>query len=155
MTSASFRCAIMLCLLFTGNTYGQFCRLPLEKVDTAFSTYLEQCGKDNDPLLSQSESRYLNVLFFARRHKYNFNNKTLAFVTGSRRKTISGKQAYFTAKQQNFQNIGLNNTRFFIFNENEKQQSGGYDAVIFYSSKLLVTKKGLLKLLHKQVPAIH
>lgn len=148
---------IILFLLFTGSiTYGQVFGIPIERIDTTVFIYLENCGNDNDPILNNAESSYLNAVMYRHpKRPYDFSHKRIAFVTGSSGKSISDKQAYFNTEKRRLQdqyNTSLNGGQLVIFNELEKQQSGGYDAVIVYWSKLLATKKGLIKLLSKQAP---
>lgn len=147
--------SIILFLLFTGSiTYGQVFGIPIEKIDTTIFNYLDVCGKDNEPDLNSAESSYLNAIMYRHpKRPYDFSHKRVAFVTGTSGKTISGKQAYFDLEKKRLQdrdNTSLNGGQLVIFNELEKQQSGGYDAAIVYWSKLLATKKGLIKLLSKQ-----
>ncbi|MBL7704027.1 MAG: hypothetical protein JNM21_00640 [Taibaiella sp.] len=144
-------------LLFTGSiTYEQVFGIPIEKIDTAVFIYLEDCGNDDAPTLNNAESSYLNaVMYRYPKRPFDFSHKSIAFVTGSSGKTISGKQAYFNTEKKRLRdrdNRSLNGGQLVVFNELEKQQSGGYDAVIVYWSKLLATKKGLIKLLNKQAP---
>lgn len=148
---------LILFLLFTGSTtYGQVFGIPIEKIDKTIFKYLDECGKDNEPDLNSAESNYLNAIMYRHaKRPYDFSHKRIAFVTGTSGKTISGKQAYFDLEKKRLQdrdNTSLNGGQLVIFNELEKQQSGGNDAVIVYWSKLLATKKGLIKLLSKQVP---
>ncbi len=151
-----FRWTVIIFLLFTGNAYGQVSGVPIAKIDTEVFSHLEHCGSDSDPVLNQSESAYLNAVLSHPKRPYDFSNKTIAFVTGSSGKTISSKQDYFDTEKKrlcNNYNTSLNGGQLVIFNELEKQQSGGYDAAIVYWSKLLATKKGLIKLLNKPVAA--
>lgn len=148
---------IILFLLFTGSiTYGQVFGIPIERIDTTIFIYLENCGNDDDPALNNAESSYLNAVMYRHpKRPYDFSHKRIAFVTGTSGKTFSGKQAYFDLEKKRLRdrnNTSLNGGQLVIFDELEKQQSGGYDAAIVYWSKLLATKKGLIKLLGKQAP---
>lgn len=151
MQSSSCKWAIILFLLFAGNAYGQYSGIPIDKIDTAIFTYFENCGKDNEPALNNAESSYLNAVFADLKRPYDFSHKKIAFVTGSSGKTISSKQAYFNSEKERVgKHDSLNGGQLLVFNETEQKQSGGYDAVIVFWSKVPPTKKGLIKLLNKQ-----
>lgn len=151
MKSSFFKWVIILFLLFTGNTYGQYRALSIKKIDQKVFKYLDNCGKDNDPTLNNAESSYLNVVLIDLKRPYDFSNKKVAFVTGSSGKTISTKQTYFnTEKRKVGTHTSLNGGQLFIFNEDEQNQSGGYDAAIVFGAKVPPLKKGVIRRLKKQ-----
>ena len=59
---------------------------------------MEQTDKvetDDNLLLNEIESTYLNRIFEATRKDFDFTNKKVAFLTGSLGKTMSSKEHYF------------------------------------------------------------
>lgn len=151
MKSSSFRWIIILSLLFTGNAYGQYRALSIEKIDQTVFKHLDNCGKDNEPALNNAESSYLNAVLADPKRPYDFTHKKVAFVTGSSGKTISSKQGYFSSEKRKVgARTSLNGGELFIFNETEQKQSGGYDAAIVFGAKVPPIKKGLIRRLNKQ-----
>lgn len=151
MKSSSFKWIIILLLLFTGNAYAQYGALSIEKIDQTVFKHLDDCGKDNEPALNNAESSYLNAVFADLKRPYDFSQKKVVFFTGSSGKTISSKQVYFSSEKRKVgAHTSLNGGQLLIFNETEQKQSGGYDAVIVFWSKVPPTKKRLIKLLNKQ-----
>ena len=70
----------------------------------------------------------------------------MAFFTGSLGKTKSDKKMYFAGEKSNFRlNNSPNVGTLYIFNAEQKEQSGGYDAAIIYWSKRLVPINEVVK----------
>lgn len=112
---------------------------------------IDSLGQDANPKLTAFESDYLNQIFARKRDSFNFTNKTIGFVTGSNGRTHSNKKRYFDLERDRIaRGYSLNGGTLIIFNESEKKQSGGYDAVILYWSKVLPTRKSLIKTLKKE-----
>jgi hypothetical protein len=103
---------------------------------------LEQLGKmgiDNCSLLNTYESAYFNVIFEKSRKDFDFTGKKIGFITGSNGKTKSNKTNYFRLERDRFnRNTTTNGGTLYIFDAEQKEKSGGYDAAIVYWSKVLV-----------------
>ena len=133
--------------LLTFVSFGQT-SVDIKNIDKETFKNIDSLGRDNNPKLTIFESDYFNQIFSRKRNDFNFANKTIAFVTGSNGKTRSNKQQYFDLERERIaKEYSLNGGALIIFNANEKEQSGGYDAVILYWSKVLPTKKSLFKTL--------
>lgn len=151
MKSSAFKWTILLFLLFTGNTYGQYGALSIKKIDQEVFKHLDNCGTNNEPILNNAESSYLNAVLADPKRPYDFTHKQVAFFTGSSGKTISSKQVYFSSEKQKVgAHTSLNGGQLFIFNEAEQKQSGGYDAAIVFGAKVPPLKKGVIRRLKKQ-----
>ena len=110
---------------------------------------LEQLNKmrmDSSSLLNCYESVYFNVAFEKSRKDFDFTGKKIGFITGSSGKTISNKRNYFDLERDRLShNYSPNGGTLYIFDETQKEESGGYDAAIVYWSKVLVPVKDVVK----------
>jgi hypothetical protein len=95
-----------------------------------FAQNLDSCGIDNNPTLSKDEALALNDYFKDQKGDFDFQNKKIAIIRGSAGSGIGSKQHYFrdirSWKQQNNRIA----SRLIVLNEEEKLQSGGYDALL-------------------------
>ena len=138
---------LVILTILAFKSYGQT-SIDNKNIDKNTFKNLDSLGKNNNPKLTIYESDYFNQIFSKKRKDFNFTNKTIAFVTGSSGKIRSSKQQYFDLDRERMvKGYSLNGGTLIIFNEIEKEQSGGYDAVILYWSKALPTKKSLYKTL--------
>ncbi len=129
--------------------YGQT-SFDIKKTDREIFKNIDSLGQDSNPNLTAFESDYFNQIFSKKRDSFDFTNKTIAFVTGSSGRTHSNKKRYFDLERDRIaRDYSLNGGTLIRFNETEKKQSGGYDAVILYWSKILPTRKSLIKTLKK------
>ena len=91
-----------------------------------------------------------NALYQIDKQEYSLCCKKVAFFTGSLGKTKSDKKMYFAGEKSNFRlNNSPNVGTLYIFNAEQKEQSGGYDAAIIYWSKRLVPINEVVKRLKK------
>ena len=100
---------------------------------------IDEMGIDDNLLLTELEGKYFNALYQIDKQEYSLCCKKVAFFTGSLGKTKSDKKMYFAGEKSNFRlNNSPNVGTLYIFNAEQKEQSGGYDAAIIYWSKRLV-----------------
>ena len=104
---------------------------------------------EDDLLLNKTEGRYLNRIFETTRNDFDFVNKKIGFLTGSSGTKKSSKEFYFDMHDKHFTNPNLpcDNGIIYIFNAEQKVESGGYDAAIVYWSKVVVPIDKVIKLL--------
>ena len=103
-------------------------------------------GIDDNLLLTELEGKYFNALYQIDKQEYSLCCKKVAFFTGSLGKTKSDKKMYFAGEKSNFRlNNSPNVGTLYIFNAEQKEQSGGYDAAIIYWSKRLVPINEVVK----------
>lgn len=108
-------------------------------------------GVDDLPLLNCYESAYFNAIFEKSRKDFDFVGKKVGFITGSNGKTKSSKASYFEWEKDRFKHhYSTNNGTLFIFDATQKEESGGYDAVIVHWSKMLVPAKDMVKILQEK-----
>lgn len=136
--------SIFIMLSLAVNLFGQvrnFNDIPKEVLEQ-----LDKMGVYNSPLLKCYESAYFNVIFKQSRNDFDFTNKKVGFITGSNGKTKSSKKEYFALEKDRFnRNTTTNGGTLYIFNATQKAESGGYDAVIVYWSKVLVPANEAVK----------
>jgi hypothetical protein len=97
---------------------------------------------DNNIKLNKYESDFLNDYLKAQRDTFDFSQKSIVFITGSSGSIIGNKKDYF--EDINKWDKDYNSkiaTSLIIFNDSEKEMSGGYDAILTYWVKLLTDKR--------------
>lgn len=92
--------------------------------------------------LNEKEAEFLNTSFDNTRKDFDFRNKKIGFITGNLGKTKTNKDDYFKSTKS-LENKG----NLLIFTEQEKTESGGFDAVILYWNKVLQKRKRLIRIL--------
>jgi hypothetical protein len=107
---------------------------------------------DDNLLLNETESVFLNRIFETTRKDFDFTNKQIGFFTGSSGKTKSSKEQYFDMHEKHSTNANspCDNGALYIFNAAQKEESGGYDAAVVYWSKFLLPVEKVVKRLKKQ-----
>lgn len=117
--------------------------------------HMDELGKDESPILNETEGTYLNLLLRERRGEFDFIGKKVAFLTGSSGTTKSDKTDYFKLENDKFSTneeglyISNNGENLYIFNATQKEESGGYDAAIVYWSKFILPVEKVIKILKK------
>jgi len=113
---------------------------------------MEQTNIANDYLLlNETEGAYLNRIFETTRKDFDFINKKIGFLTGSSGTKKSSKEYYFDMqeKHSNNKNSPCDNGTLYIFNADQKAESGGYDGAIVYWSKFLIPIEKVVKQLRE------
>jgi hypothetical protein len=111
---------------------------------------LNKMGVEDCLLLNEHESNYFNSIFKNSRKDFDFTGKKIGFITGSSGNTLSNKKEYFHSEKDRFNHgYSPNNGVLYIFNEKQKEESGGYYAAIIYWSKTLVSVESVVKTLKK------
>lgn len=109
----------------------------------------ENCGIDNNPLLTDVEANFMNeyLKIAIQEKRYDFTEKRIAFATGSGGSKLGSKTDYFENvrewKEKHNSKIA---TSLIVLNDNDKLEFG-YDAIVTYWVKVLTPKatKKLLK----------
>lgn len=104
---------------------------------------LQNCGLDNNPILTDEEAAFLNAYFDEEDvDGFDFKGKKVLIVTGSEGSRIETKAEYFRDIKQRLQQTGLPIASLPIpLTQMEKIQSGGYDAVITHWVNEPLTKE--------------
>ena len=102
---------------------------------------LSECGIDNNPKLTQSESEFLNeYMTDYNKQNFDFTNKKVIFVTGNSGNKIGTKSAYFDEIKQRNQTDDKIATWFVKLTEEEQIQSG-YDVIVAYWVKVITERR--------------
>ena len=118
-----------------------FDEIPIELLNN-----LNKMGVNDSSLLNYYESAYFNLIFEKSRKDFDFTDKKIGFITGSSGKTKSSKASYFKLEKDRFNsNYSPNGGTLYIFDEAQKEESGGYDAAITYWSKILIPIEDVVK----------
>ncbi len=115
----------------------------------SFSQNLDELGVDNDPNLTEAESKFLtDYMTYEQRDNFNFKNKKVIFVTGNSGEQLGTKSKYFDYIRDWNKNGNKIATWVVALKENEKIDSGGFDVIVTYWVKMFTEKrkKKILKL---------
>lgn len=110
---------------------------------------LSNCGKDNNSKINNDEARFLNSYLTDTKNVFDFSGKKIAFITGSSGSKVGTKNEYFREVKKRDLNNSKIATSFIILTDDEKLQSGGYDAIITYWVKILIDNKRKKKIVNK------
>ena len=102
----------------------------------------QNCNSNDDEFLSVQESNLLNSLLEQSQEDFNFQGKKIAFITGNKGNKIISKSEYFNTCVNPWLNDGINPQIGLVkLTEEEKKQSGGYDALVFSWVKIFTKKQ--------------
>jgi hypothetical protein len=109
---------------------------------------LAECGIDNNPKLTQTESEFLNdYMTDYNKQNFDFTAKKVIFVTGNSGNKIGTKSDYFDKIKQRNQSEDKIAT-WVVKLTAEEQIESGYDVIITYWVKV-VTEKRKRKILNE------
>lgn len=109
---------------------------------SVFGQSSDGLGKDNNIVLNRDEIEFLNTSLKSSRDTFDFTNKKIAFVTGSSGSKLISKQEYFLNCVKPWTDKGSSPQIFFVrLTLEEKQKSGGYDAIVMSWVKLSTDKQ--------------
>lgn len=132
---------IIFLILSAVNLFGQvrnFNEIPKETLEQ-----LDKMGVDDSPLLNNYESTYFNAIFKDSLKGFDFTGKKVGFIHSGAR---SNKKEYFDLEKDRFNRKNTpNRGTLYIFDETQKEKSGGYDAAIVYRSKVLIPVDKVIK----------
>ncbi len=109
---------------------------------------IDNCGKDDNPLLTMEESTFLQKYFNekARGTAFDFKDKKILFVTGSNGGLIIPKSEYFKNIKERLEK---DNSAISTFSEeltDKEKEEFGYDAVITMWVKTYAKRRIIKKL---------
>jgi hypothetical protein len=120
-----------------------FANIPKEILEN-----IDKMGIDDNLLLNKYESDYFNVKFQNGRKDFNFTEKKIGFLAGGDGSILSSKRIYFDNEKNNFsRGYDPNYGTLYIFDNNQKEELGGSDAVIVYQSGMIISIKDVMKIL--------
>jgi hypothetical protein len=99
---------------------------------------LDKMGVDSSSILNEYEGRYFNVIFKIDPQDFNFVGKKVGF--------LGSKIDYFRSTRSPDRNsTTVGGSGLYIFNAEQKAESGGYDAAIVYWSKFVIPIEEVVK----------
>lgn len=145
-------------------TYSGYQIIPIEKLKSTpiaenqiynrnainFGPNPENCGNDNNPLLTDIEAIFLNEYLKApvQQKNFDFLNKRIVFATGSSGTTLGSKVDYFECVKEWKEKYNTKiATSLIVLNDSDKEEYG-FDAIVTYWVKVL-TPRANKKLLEK------
>lgn len=127
------------------------CILNFNDIPNENISQLDKMGVEDSPFLNECESAYLGIIYkdstkIVRKgslNGFNFLGKKIGFIYGGAR---SNKKEYFDMEKGRFKHGETPNSgTLYIFDDAQKEESGGYDAVIVYWSKVNYSKEQVVK----------
>lgn len=109
---------------------------------------LDSCGLNNNPTLNKQETTYFNARFQEIRSGFNFTNKRLIFITGETGSVLGSKREYFDYVKKWQDEHGRNylgGSSLTPLTDAQRAQSGGYDAIVTYWSKIRPSPDRVIK----------
>ena len=109
---------------------------------------IDEMGKDNSSILNEYEGKYLNYIFNIDPQDFNLVGKKVGF--------LGSKKDYFKQTRERFYSKStiVGGSSLYIFNAEQKAESGGYDAAIVYWSKFSLPIEDVVKRLKKTLNSI-
>lgn len=106
-----------------------------------YAQYIEKCGLDNSPSLTDEEAAFLNEYFSENERKgFDFTGKKILILGGSAGSSLRSKTDYFKSIKERLAKTTLPiASNPYPFTEEEKRLSGGYDAVLTFWTKVPMT----------------
>jgi hypothetical protein len=99
--------------------------------------------------LTELEGKYCNSISGISEEKFNFCSKKIAFFKGNIGSIKINKEIYFSIERERLKMANDSSLHYFgtlyIFDVDQKRESGGYDATIVYRSKKLNTIEEIIK----------
>jgi hypothetical protein len=113
------------------------CAKPPEGAVKEILCKLTKLGTDGQPLLNAREGDFLNLIFKETKNDFDFINKKIGFISVHSKTIINGKYRYFGSLEFLISNNrdSVEYGRLYVFNKNQKDDSGGYDAAIVRQNK--------------------
>ena len=107
----------------------------LSEVPKELLDNLNKMGLDNSIMLNEQEGQFLNFVFQTDSIEIDLVGKKVAFP--------GSKKEYFEVTRKDSIIIGGSN--LYIFNDVQKNESGGYDAAITYWEKFVFPSQEIVK----------
>jgi hypothetical protein len=136
---------ILLMLFSCMSLFGQvryFKDIPAELLNQ-----LDKMGVDDTSVMDSLEGAYLNVSYKDSLNGFDFVGKKVGFILSG---SVSDKADFFNSEKERYRISSTASVSvLYVFNEAQKQESGGYDAAIVYWRKFYLPKDKVIKLLKK------
>ena len=120
-----------------------------EEIPVELLNHLDQMGVDTLATLNDYEARYLNFIFSIDTNDFNLAGAKMGFVgsvIGNKIKFFSDEKDWFYRGEKG----GVGGCCLYIFNANQKKESGGYDAAIICWSKIAIPIEDVVKRLKQR-----
>lgn len=117
-----------------------FSEIPLELLNN-----FEKIGVDNSSTLNEYEGKYLNVIFNTETNDFQLVNKRIGFL-GSKKDFFKDEKEWYYRGEK----TGVGGAASYMFNSEQKAESGGYDGAIVYWSKFVLPTENVIARLKKQ-----
>lgn len=106
-----------------------------------FAQNLSECGKDNNPKLTQTESKFLNEYMNAEQKSgIDLTEKNVLFLTGPGGSRIGDKSGYFK-NLKSYDKDGRKIVTWIVQLDEKERIESGYDIIITYWVKSLTKRR--------------
>ncbi|MBO7477313.1 MAG: hypothetical protein J6U04_05210 [Salinivirgaceae bacterium] len=119
-----------------------------EEIPVELLNHLDQMGVDTLATLNDYEARYLSFIFSIDTNDFNLAGAKMGFigVIGNKIKFFSDEKDWFYRGEKG----GVGGCCLYIFNANQKKESGGYEAAIICWSKIAIPIEDVVKRLKQR-----
>lgn len=118
------------------------------------TVYVAEENTEYATWLNKEEAAELNAIFEAYRNDFDFTNKRVIFFMGSTGKLRSNKEHYFRMqkKYDNTSYYNRDNGYLYIFDEDQREAIGGYDAAIVFWTKNQLSAEEVMERIKEEPP---
>ncbi|GHU64360.1 hypothetical protein FACS1894123_08880 [Bacteroidia bacterium] len=147
-------CFVLLIISTNMSAQVYHMRNKYENIPTEILNNIDKMGMDECLFLTELEGKYFNALSNIDEEEFNFCGKKVAFFKGNVGSIKINKKIYFINERARLKVTDYSCIDYFgvlyIFNAEQKAESGGYDAAIVYVSKKLNSIEEVIKRLKNQ-----
>lgn len=120
--------------------FAQQFRVDWKDIPEHWCEKLHTLGQDGLSILSEEEGLFLADYFKQEGQSLDLKGKKIAFIVSVSK---TDKARFFeSVRYRYFEDNSSVSSTLYVFDENQKEQTGGYDgAIVFWSKRLLKPKK--------------
>ena len=138
---------IFVALFLVMNLFGQVRNF--EEIPKDILKHFDKMGINDSLVLNKYESAYFNVRFKDSLNGFDFTNKKIVFFRAGVNK--KDKNEYFKDERERyFSNSTTINAHLCVFNQEQREASGGFDGAIVYWSKRFIPIEKIVERLKEQ-----
>ena len=121
-----------------------------EEIPEKLIKNFDKMGVNDDAYLNIFESEYFNFIFKDKKEGFDLTGKKkIGFIMSSN--PNSSKSDYFNSEESRLEGGStIVSSYFYLFNESEKDISNGYDGVIAYWFRFILTNESMIQRLKEK-----
>lgn len=108
-------------------------------------------GIDNNPILSEAESDYLNIYFKNQRQDFDFSEKKAAFISLNMGINLRSKNDYFKYYYKKTQVAERESAKIIVLDSIQSQVTDGFDVLVLMDTKEKAINTNLVEKIIRQL----